>query len=618
MLFPSLALAKQEAAPYDFAVAKMEAETGDVGSALKGFAELVKDVPDDPYVRIEYTRVLLRAGRLKEALSEAGEAAKLAPDNVDALAIRAHAELVWASQGDGSLDSAHQAYENLLQVDPQNLQALFSLAQIDLGQGNFERAAQELQRALTLEPRNRRLEGMLVDACSRMSDSTKAQTVLRDLLTTDPGFLPARLALSDMVSSAGNHEEALKILAAAQGKGADDPDLLGRLAVEQFRTGSLDDALTTVDKALAAEPDNPGNRFLKALILSSLGRDPEAETLLRKLAGEGPLNADVNINLAQVLEREGKNAEAVQLLRQLEERSLRAGHAGDAHRARMSLALLYARQGQWREAADTLAGDFAPAASGKSGRSAPSVQELLLYSESLFHSDRSKEALSLLAAWKPEDDRVVAARGEMLLKLGRAKEAHKVLAPLLDSSDPARQLNAAQSYVDAKHYDQAIKVARSVLKKSPDSVSALFMLGASLERSGERSAAETTFQDLLQQQPNFAPALNYLGYMWAEKGENLEQALAFTQKAVALDPTNGAYVDSLGWANFQLGNYSAAKKYLTRAVSLTGDDATVLEHLGDLYLKLGDRAKAREYYEKSVAKAGDNVTEVKKKLRSLK
>ncbi|HKI85654.1 MAG TPA: tetratricopeptide repeat protein [Thermoanaerobaculia bacterium] len=616
ILAPAAALVAQDSAPYDFTVAKMEAESGEVGAALKAFAELVKQVPDDPYVRIEYARVLLQAGNLKQAVSQASAATKLAPSNADALSLRAHALLVSASQGSGSWESAHRAYTDLLAVDPDNLQGLFSLAQIDLGQGRFDEAARELKHAVSLQPGNQRLQEMLVDACSRMTDSGAAQSILQELLVTDPGLMPARLALADLLSSAGSHEQALAVLSAAKGKDRDDPELLGRLAVEQFQLGQLNEALSTVDEALKAEPENSGDRFLKAMVLSSLGREEEAESLLRALASEGPMNADVSINLARVLEREGKAEQAVQVLRELEEKALRAGQKSAARRARVSLALLYSQRGEWQSAADALASDFASASAAK-GAAPPAIGELLLYSESLFRSGHSQEALSLLASRQPPDDRVIAARAEMLLKLGRRDEGLKALQPLIDSEDSSRQVVAAQSLVDAKDYEEAVKLARRILVKSPSNASALFVLGASLERRGDRSQAESTFQDLLKLKPDFAPALNYLGYMWAERGQNLERALTLTQRAVALDPTNGAYVDSLGWANFKLGNYDAAKKYLERAVALTADDATVLEHLGDLYLRLGDRERARELYERSAAKAGDNLREVKKKLQSL-
>ena len=95
---------------------------------------------------------------------------------------------------------------------------------------------------------------------------------------------------------------------------------------------------------------------------------------------------------------------------------------------------------------------------------------------------------------------------------------------------------------------------------------------------------------MLTLQPENSHALNYLGYMWADNGENLEQALELIRRAVDLDPNNGAFVDSLGWALFRLGEFEQARRHLERANQLVPRDSTILEHLGDVYVALGDTA----------------------------
>ena len=145
----------------------------------------------------------------------------------------------------------------------------------------------------------------------------------------------------------------------------------------------------------------------------------------------------------------------------------------------------------------------------------------------------------------------------------------------------------------------------------------MFWLGASYERTGRGPEAETVLQGLLNIDPDFAPALNYLGYMWAEQGENLDQALLLVQQAVALEPDNGAYVDSLGWAHFQLGEYDQAREYLERAARIVGNDPVVLEHLGDLYQALGQLEDARRSYNRSLALEAENASEVQRKLDEL-
>jgi Flp pilus assembly protein TadD len=88
--------------------------------------------------------------------------------------------------------------------------------------------------------------------------------------------------------------------------------------------------------------------------------------------------------------------------------------------------------------------------------------------------------------------------------------------------------------------------------------------------------------------------------MLADKNVNLTEAKELVSKAVSLDPTSGAYLDSLGWVYFRLGDFDRAEKHLTEAVRLEPLDATVHEHLGDLFKLRGDAAKATEAYRKAL------------------
>ena len=94
--------------------------------------------------------------------------------------------------------------------------------------------------------------------------------------------------------------------------------------------------------------------------------------------------------------------------------------------------------------------------------------------------------------------------------------------------------------------------------------------------------------------------LNYLGYMMADKGTHVEEALKLIRKAVELEPMNGAYLDSLGWAYFKLGQYELAEENLRQAVERDQTDPTVHEHLGDLYEKTGRIRLAAAQWELSL------------------
>ena len=203
------------------------------------------------------------------------------------------------------------------------------------------------------------------------------------------------------------------------------------------------------------------------------------------------------------------------------------------------------------------------------------------------------------------------------IRLERPEDAERRLRSLAESDEPEILMLAAGVYQRQQLFASSVPVLRKILAQEPDSLQGLFWLGAALERSGEWIEAETRFRQVLELEPDFAPALNYLGYMWADKGENLREAVELVLRAVSLEPENGAYVDSLGWAYFQLGRYEEARGHLERASELVPDDAVIYEHLGDLFLAVGDPEGAKERYEHAVSLEGENLDKVRQKLQEL-
>ncbi|MBM3859173.1 MAG: tetratricopeptide repeat protein [Verrucomicrobia bacterium] len=121
-----------------------------------------------------------------------------------------------------------------------------------------------------------------------------------------------------------------------------------------------------------------------------------------------------------------------------------------------------------------------------------------------------------------------------------------------------------------------------------------FMYGAARERTGQHDKAATLFRKALELDPKNHNAANYLGYMWADRNENLNEALDLIKNAVAAQPDNAAYIDSLGWVYYRLGRHEEALTQLRRAVQLSAKepDATVYEHLADVLHKLNRRDEA--------------------------
>lgn len=224
---------------------------------------------------------------------------------------------------------------------------------------------------------------------------------------------------------------------------------------------------------------------------------------------------------------------------------------------------------------------------------------LQIQADALAEQDDVDGALALLDGVEGRSRQVRAKKVELLAHAGRADEAMALAKEPASSGEVGDRFFASRMLQRHEFYAESVALLEGMLEERSDEA-VLFALGAGYERMGEIDKAVSTFRRLLDASPDHAPTLNYLGYTWAERGENLEDALALIQRAVAADPDNGAYVDSLGWAYYRLGRFQDARPHLEWAVRLEPDDATVHEHLGDLYVALGERGLARSSYDRAL------------------
>jgi tetratricopeptide (TPR) repeat protein len=135
-----------------------------------------------------------------------------------------------------------------------------------------------------------------------------------------------------------------------------------------------------------------------------------------------------------------------------------------------------------------------------------------------------------------------------------------------------------------------------------------FQIGIAYERLGNLEQAVVYLEKSLEVAPKFTEAMNYLGYLWADRGENLPRARQLLEQAVQLEPKNGAYLDSLGWAYFKLGLLDKALPLIQQAITLTPEpDATLFDHLGDIYDALKEPVPAREAWQKALQLDPKNV-----------
>jgi tetratricopeptide (TPR) repeat protein len=599
---------------YHLLVAQLLTEEGDYRGALESFEAAIAATPNDVYARLEYGRLLLRLGRSQEAVAQAMVARKVAPELDDVLLFYSEANMRLSQEDPAALEKARQALEEIRARQPGNIEAMVTLGQIYLGESRPDEAAAVFRDLLSRRSGNRMVFSLLIDSLMRADLPEQAEQAMQEALDVDPGFTRARLSLAQAQSERGDHASAVETLEGGPKEVLTDPEVRRRLAFELHQSGQYAQALQLVEEMLAEDPGYFPNRYLQALGLAAMGREDEAIVVTRDLLRSHPMNLDLGILLARLLESRQEPEAAEEALTAMERRLRSAGQIEDANQARIQRGLIFMRQGRWEK----VVGLFGPLI----GREVPlgDIDMAMILVEALVRADKPEKALEVLSRIAPgtlAERQGWARQAEILFDLGRVREGEELLSRLAGKGTLDDLTLLAEVYQSRERYEESIPVLERALELDPDSISLLFWLAAANERSGRTDQAEDLLQQLLAIDPDFAPALNYLGYMWAEAGENLERALLLVQQAVDIEPDNGAFIDSLGWAHFQLGQYEEAQSMLERAAALVGDDPVVYEHLGDLYVALGRLEQAKEIYERALDLEADNAADVKGKLDRL-
>jgi len=156
----------------------------------------------------------------------------------------------------------------------------------------------------------------------------------------------------------------------------------------------------------------------------------------------------------------------------------------------------------------------------------------------------------------------------------------------------------ASLHEEKKDTPEAERVLQAGLAEIPKSRDIRYSLGVLYEKTDRFEAAIQQMRQILELDPEYADALNFIGYSYADRGINLPEAEALIEKALKLKPDNAYITDSLGWVYFKQNRMDEAVKYLQEAARLMPDDPAILEHLADAYARTGRIPEALDIYRK--------------------
>jgi tetratricopeptide (TPR) repeat protein len=495
-------------------------------------------------------------------------------------------------QDDGEAQKALEAFERVLNIDPGEVDLATRVAYLLTEQGDYPRAIDILKDAVKAQPKE---PGPYLQL---------AYIYAKYLKKTDPAIRYAR--------------EAIKLA-------PDDIAGYQRLAEVQLADRDRRGALKTLDRAAEVETNDPsfwtqlGKLYLALLTQSDKNPKPadqeKVNSVFRKAIQLAPSDASVLKDAADYFAASQQIQEAIPLyLRVLElqpndanaREKLATGfmltnQRGKAIEMLQEIIQQHPEKYQTYELLGRVLEEEAKSlAEKKKTNEAKSeyAKAVANYEQSLLinpaQPDNYVHLAELLLFNLRENELAVKVLKEARRRYPNVPQLTYLLAVALREADHAQE--SVATFAEALHEGTA---------QGAEMINGRFYFeyGAAAERAGLYDKAAELFKQSIDEDPaNAAEAYNYLGFMWADQGTHLDEAEDYIKRALAVDPDNGAYLDSLGWVHYRSGQYEQAlPELLNAAEAIKTDDPVVFEHIGDTYSAMNQTPKALEYWEKALA-----------------
>lgn len=442
----------------------------------------------------------------------------------------------------------------------------------------FEEAIAAHKTAIALAPDSAELRAELAALYARQDRAREALDTAEIALERDPGNREANRIIGTVYAALSEQRQAFRP--------GDDPSKYGGLAIAALEK-SRRDAGFDINLEL----------LLGRLHLAARDYD-RAIASLRKVVDDQPGYSEAAMLLAAAQDGAGLKDDEIRTL----ETAL--VNSPGFFRGHIRVAELYEQKRRFADAA----GAYARAASAS-----PRADVT------------SRRAAALLNAGKPADAREIlqaamrkkaAPDASLLYMLGQSQrmlkegDAAAATAQKLKAAFPE---DARGPYLDAQllrdkgRMPEAIAAFHDLMKRTPDDASLVYEYVGLLEKTGRIADAEKALRDLLARDPLDANALNSLGYLLADHGQRLDEAVDLVQRALKIEPSNPSFLDSLGWAYFRQGKLDLADAPLTQAAGQLPESSTVHDHLGDLRVRQERYADAAAAFERSLAGDGESI-----------
>lgn len=491
-------------------------------------------------------------------------------------------------------------------------------------QYQMEQAASHYQEVVQHDPEAERFHEKWIRLLLRTGQLDEAVRASQNALARFPENEEIEMILGDILSSQDKSQEAIKhydhVIRVFPGN-ARAPLLKGSLleGMKQY-----DAALEEYKKGAQIEPNNPLVQFYLGRAYLRAGQLPEAEKSLEKAISLKPNLLQARHHLARVFERQGRTIEALKeyglLLKLKPDNTYIKNRVSQLHNSgsldantnqnskgilpemekqpniHMRIATIYFEQTLYMRALE----EFQLVLANRDFKD-PHVLMARIY-EVHGRLDKAVAEFEKLRKLEPESLDIILYTARLYSLMKNTQNAVALLSKAVAMEPDNDQLlhSLALAYMAQNENDKAVENMRKALALNPKKDSYYFELGALMEKAGDYKGAMENMRQAIELNPLHSNAHNFLGYMYALEGRDLDQALVHLKKALTTQPRNGYFLDSLGWIYFKKGESKKALTQIQKALIYTDPDPVLYDHLGDILFSLKNYDEASGAWKNSL------------------
>ncbi|MFQ5344526.1 MAG: tetratricopeptide repeat protein [Mariprofundus sp.] len=510
---------------------------------------------------------------------------------------------------EGNHKLAMELLEALLKKDPGAIDPHIQLTTLLLASGQTDRGKTHLNALLAnknLKPEQiEQLQLGRIRIYMGESQTEKALDAVAAFLKTRPTHIQGRDLQARILSSQNRFDEALAAINTAIRK-KDRPEFRQLQAQLLIKKGCTSEAKTSLARMQSMAPDDATPVLMLSALALKEKNSLEAKNILRAFIKDHPAALNVRLALGKLLVQEKQLTEAIPVYRELASRS------GNNPGILRQLGMLYFQHKDYAEAEKIFR---------QLVDSHPDDINRFYLAASLETLDKISEAQAIYEQIGGSSPMAIEAQIRLAAidfsqeQLDRAtKRLHQVLTSKPHHLEAHLMLSAIR--LSRKHYRLLLDETEVLMETKNIPARLLFNRAVAFEHFKQYDQVETMLNRILSHHPDYAEALNFLGYTYAVQGIHLDKAIELINRALIEKPDDGYYLDSLAWAYYRNGDYSRAASIQSRALKKVRDDAVMHDHYGDIMWKSGNREAARQAWKKAIELKAEEPGQLKHKIKN--